>query len=164
MTEIVASIEISRSPVDVFAYATDLSRYAEWQGGVASARLQGNGPIRAGSRAVVTRRVGPRMVEYIEEMVELDPPWRWTVRSIGGLPVTATASGAIESLDGGHRSRITITLDFQAHGIGKLLLPLVVRRQARKTLPKEAQELKQILERPRSGVTREHWVGDSLGS
>jgi hypothetical protein len=164
MTAIVASIEIARRPGDVFAYATDLSRYPEWQGGVASAHLQGNGPIRAGSRAVMRRRVGPRMVEYIEEIAELDPPWRWTVRSIGGLPVTATAKGAIDPLDGGERSRITITLDFQAHGIGKLLLPLVVRRQARKTLPKEAQELKQILERPRSGVTREHWVGDSLGS
>jgi uncharacterized protein YndB with AHSA1/START domain len=164
MTEIVASIEISRSPVDVFAYATDLSRYAEWQPGVTAARLQGSGPIRAGSRAVVTRRVGPRTVEYIEEMVELDPPWRWTVRSIGGLPVTATARGAIESLDGGHRSRITITLDFQAHGIGKLLLPLVVRRQARKTLPKEAQELKLTLERPGSGVTLDTGWGESSGS
>lgn len=159
-----ASVEIARRPGDVFAYATDLSRYPEWQGGVASARLQGNGPIRAGSRAVVTRRVGPRMVEYIEEMAELDPPWRWTVHSIGGLPVAATARGAIEPLDGGKRSRITMTLDFRAHGIGKLLLPLVVRRQARRTLPKEAQELKQILERPGSAVAPEQWVGDGLGS
>jgi uncharacterized protein YndB with AHSA1/START domain len=148
VTAIVASIEIARSPVDVFAYATDLSRYPEWQGGVGSARLQGAGPIRAGSRAVMTRRVGPRMVEYIEEMAELDPPWSWTVRSIGGLPVTALAKTVIEPLDDGKRSRVTITLDFEARGIGRLLLPLVVRRQARKTLPEEARELKQILERP----------------
>lgn len=147
MTAIVESIEIARPPGDVFAYATDLSRYPEWQGGVGSARLQGDGPIRAGSRAVMTRRVGPRMVEYIEEIAALDAPRSWTVRSVGGLPVTAIAQGVIEPLDGGERSRITITLDFEARGIGKLLLPLVVRRQARKTLPKETRELKEILER-----------------
>jgi carbon monoxide dehydrogenase subunit G len=147
MTAIVQSIEVARRPGDVFALATDLSRYPEWQRGVGSARLQGDGPITAGSRAVMTRRVGARMDEYIEEIAELDPPRSWTVRSVGGLPVTAIAQCAIEPLDGGERSRITITLDFKARGIGKLLLPLVVRRQARKTLPKEARELKQILER-----------------
>jgi uncharacterized protein YndB with AHSA1/START domain len=147
MTAIVESIEIARPPADVFEYATDLSRYPEWQRGVGSARLQGNGPIRAGSRAVMTRRVGPRMVEYIEEIAELDRPRTWTVRSVGGLPVNAIAQCAIEPLDGGERSRITIRLDFKAHGIGRLLLPLVVRRQARKTLPQEARELKEILER-----------------
>jgi uncharacterized protein YndB with AHSA1/START domain len=146
MTAIVARIEIARRPGDVFAYATDLSRYPEWQGGVGSARLQGAGPVTAGSRAVLTRRVGPRMVEYIEEVAELDPPWSWTVRSIGGLPVTAIARTVIEPLNGGRRSRVTITLDFEARGIGKLLLPLVIRRQARKTLPAEARELKQRLE------------------
>jgi len=147
MTAIVESIEIECPPGDVFEYATDLSRYPEWQRGVGSARLQGNGPIKAGSRAVMTRRVGPRMVEYIEEMAELNPPRSWTVRSVGGLPVTAIAQCAIEPLDGGERSRIALSLDFKAHGIGRLLLPLVVRRQARKTLAEDARELKKILER-----------------
>lgn len=147
MSAIVESIEIARSPGEVFEYATDLSRYPEWQGGVGSARMQGGvGPIKAGSRAVMTRRVGPRMVEYIEEITEFNPPRSWTVRSIGGLPVAAIAQSVIEAVEGGERSRITISLDFTARGVGKLLLPLVVRRQARKTLPKELQELKQLLE------------------
>jgi hypothetical protein len=147
MTAIVESIEIARPPGDVFTYATDLSRYPEWQREVGSARVQGNGPIRAGSRAAMTRRVGPWMVEYIEEMAELNPPRNWTVRSVGGVPVIAIAQCAIEPLDGGERSLITINLDFEARGIGKLLLPLIVRRQARKPLPEEARRLKEILER-----------------
>jgi hypothetical protein len=89
------------------------------------------------------------MVEYIEEMDALNTPLCWTVRSVGGLPVTAIAQGAIEPLDGGERSRVTITLDFEACGLGRLLLPLVVRRQARRTPPKETQELKEILEHRR---------------
>jgi hypothetical protein len=55
--------------------------------------------------------------------------------------------GTIEPLDGGKRSRVTIALEFEAHGIGKLLVPLIIRRQARKQLPGNEQKLKEILER-----------------
>jgi len=58
------------------------------------------------------------MVEYFEEIAELDRPRTWTVRSIGGLPVNAIAQCAIEPLDSGERSRITIRLDFKARGMG----------------------------------------------
>jgi carbon monoxide dehydrogenase subunit G len=61
----------------------------------------------------------------------------------------AIARGMIEPLADGARSRVTITLDFEARGMVKLLVPLVVRRQARKQLPKNAQRLKERLERPR---------------
>jgi hypothetical protein len=33
------------------------------------------------------------------------------------------------------RSRLTITVDFTGHGIGKLLVPLMVRPEARKEMP-----------------------------
>ncbi len=33
------------------------------------------------------------------------------------------------------RSRLTIAVDFEGHGIGKVLVPLVVRRQARAEMP-----------------------------
>jgi hypothetical protein len=41
---------------------------------------------------------------------------------------------------------VTLELDFEGHGIGKLLVPLVVRRQAQKELPKNVQNLKVRLE------------------
>ena len=44
------------------------------------------------------------------------------------------------------RSRITIDLDFTGHGIGKLLVPLVVRRQAAKEMPENMKRLKARLE------------------
>jgi hypothetical protein len=64
----------------------------------------------------------------------------------GGGPLIATAEGTIEPLADGERSRVTIALDFEAHGLGRLLLPLV-RRQARKQLPRNEQQLKEMLER-----------------
>jgi uncharacterized protein YndB with AHSA1/START domain len=145
MAEIIESIEISRRPEDVFSYATDFSHFPEWQGGVVSARREGEGLPGLGSRAVLTRRAGPRTLARTEEIIELNPPRTWAVRGVGG-PLIATAKGTIEPLDDGERSRVTIALDFEGHGIGKLLLPLV-RRQARKQLPKNEQELKEMLER-----------------
>jgi hypothetical protein len=44
------------------------------------------------------------------------------------------------------RSRLTIAVDFEGHGIGKVLVPLVVRREARKEMPANLAALKQRLE------------------
>jgi hypothetical protein len=148
MPAIVESIDISRRPQDVFTYATDFAHFPEWQGGVLSARPQGDAPLAVGSRAIVTRRIGPRELPRTEEIAELTPPRSWEVRGIGG-PLTAIAKGTIEPLDGGERSRVTIAIEFEGHGIGKLLVPLV-SRQARKQLPRNEQQLKEILERQSS--------------
>jgi uncharacterized protein YndB with AHSA1/START domain len=147
MAAIVASIDISRPPEDVFSYATDFSHFPQWQANVVSARREGDAPLNIGSRAVVTRRVGPRELLTTEEITELTPPRTWEVCGVGGIPVIAIAKGTIEPLDGGNRSLVTIALRFQGHGIGKLLIPLIVRRQARKQLPKNEERLKELLER-----------------
>jgi uncharacterized protein YndB with AHSA1/START domain len=147
MAAIVESIEISRRPEDVFSYVTDFSHYPDWQGGVVSARREGDAPPAVGSRAVVTRRVGPREMTGNEEITELNPPRSWAVRALGGGPLTAIAKGTIEPLGDGERSRVTIALEFEGHGIGRLLIPLFVRRQTRKQLPRNEQKLKEILER-----------------
>jgi hypothetical protein len=59
----------------------------------------------------------------------------------------------IEPLDDGRRSRITFTLDFEGHGIGVALLPLV-RRQTRKGAPVSYQNLKRLLETGQSSSAR----------
>jgi uncharacterized protein YndB with AHSA1/START domain len=119
MAALAKSIDISRRPEEVFSYATDFSHYPDWQGSVVSAHLEGDLPLAVGSRAVVTRRVGPRQVRGTEELTELDPPRSWAVRGTGG-PLTASAKGRIEPLDDGKSSRLTIVLDFEGHGIGSL--------------------------------------------
>jgi uncharacterized protein YndB with AHSA1/START domain len=42
---IVTSIEIARSPEDVFAYVTDPSRLTEWQESLVSSRTEGAAPL-----------------------------------------------------------------------------------------------------------------------
>jgi uncharacterized protein YndB with AHSA1/START domain len=145
MEPIAESIEIARRPDDVFSYATDFAYFPEWQLGVTSARRETDAPLGVGSKAAVTRQAGPRKLPRTEEITEFNPPRSWTVRGVGG-PLIAIATGAIEPLDDGERSRVTIALEFQAHGMGKSLLPLV-RRQAQKQLPKNELRLKELLER-----------------
>jgi uncharacterized protein YndB with AHSA1/START domain len=146
MAAIVGTIDISRRPEEVFRYVTDASHFPEWQESVASASREGDAPLAVGSRALVTRRVGPREFASTEEIVGLNPPRTWAVRGVGALPVIAIAKGTIEPLSDGERSRLTIALEFEGHGIGKLLVPLVVRPQARRQLPRNEQELKNRLE------------------
>ena len=146
MAPIVESIEISRRPEDVFSYVTDPSRLPEWQVSVVSVRREDDGPITVGSRAVVTRHVGGREQAMTAELAELNPPRSWAVRGVDG-PVRGNVKGTIEPLDDGARSRVTIELDFEGHGIGKLLVPLIVRRQAQKEVPRNQQKLKERLEK-----------------
>jgi hypothetical protein len=44
------------------------------------------------------------------------------------------------------RSRLTISVDFEGHGLGAVLVPLVVRRQARTEMPANITALKARLE------------------
>jgi uncharacterized protein YndB with AHSA1/START domain len=145
MAPIVASAEISRRPEDVFLYVTDPSHLPDWQESVISAKRDDTAPAGGGSRVVVTRRVGPREMNMTVE-ISHDPPRGWSVRGLDG-PVRGNVKGTIEPLNDGNRSRVTIELDFEGHGIGKLVVPLVVRRQAQKELPKNVQRLKENLER-----------------
>jgi uncharacterized protein YndB with AHSA1/START domain len=145
MASMVASTEISRSPDDVFAYVTDPSRLPEWQESVVKADSSET-PARVGTRAQVTRRIGRREVTQSAELAELSSPTSWEVRGLDG-PVRGNVSGRIEPLDNGARSRVTIELDLQGHGIGRLLVPLIVRRKAEQEMPRNMQQLKERLER-----------------
>ena len=74
----------------------------------------------------------------------IDPPRAWGVRGTDG-PIQATVDVLVEPL-AGSRSRLTISVDFTGHGIGKILVPLVVRREARKEMPGNMAALKQRME------------------
>ncbi len=145
MAPIVSSVEIARRPEDVFSYVSDPSRLAEWQDSVVSAHVEGGGPPAVGSKAITTRRIGRGERTMTMELTEITAPRSWAVRGIDG-PVRGIVNGTVEPLDDGARCRVTIELDFEGHGLGKLLVPLLVRPQAKQELPKSAQNLKQRLE------------------
>ena len=79
------------------------------------------------------------------EVTAYDAPRGWSMKGIDG-PVRPLAETHIEPIGDGTRSRVTIDLDFVGHGIGKVIVPLLVRPQARKGLPRNLELLKKRLE------------------
>ncbi|HET7173057.1 MAG TPA: SRPBCC family protein [Nocardioidaceae bacterium] len=146
MPPITVSTEIDRPAEDVFAYATDPTRFAEWQEHVIDGHLDEPGNPRVGARCVTTRRIGFANRPSTAELTHIDPPKTWGVRGIDG-PIRATVDVIVEPLTA-VRSLLTIALDFDGHGIGKVLVPLVVRREAAKEMPANLATLKRRLEDP----------------
>jgi uncharacterized protein YndB with AHSA1/START domain len=142
---ILSTIDIARPPEEVFAYVTDPARLSEWQESVVSSHTERAGPPGVGTRVSVTRRIGPIERAMIAELAELSPPTSWAVHGLDG-PVRGNVKGTIAPLDDGARSRVTIELELVGYGIGKLLVPLVVRSQARKEMPTNLRNLQERLE------------------
>ncbi len=147
MAPIVNSTEVARRAEEAFAYVIDPSTMSEWQHGVVSGQMDGV-PTRVGSRCTTIRRIGGREREVVTQITEYDPPHRWADRGISG-PIRAIVAVTVEPLADASRSRVTIELDFTGHGIGRLLVPLVVRRQAASEMPENMRRLKQRLEASR---------------
>ncbi len=144
MAPITASIEIARRPEEVFAYLDDLERHGEWQAQIVSAERQGDGPTRVGSRSSEKRRIGGREQSMSYEVTEHDPPRTFAFHGLDG-PVRVVGKATIDPVGDGSSSRVSLVLDFEGHGIGKVLVP-VARSQARKQVPKDQQRLKERLE------------------
>jgi len=144
MASITTSVEVDRSAEDVFAYATDPAHFHEWQQGVIDGHLEQPGTPSVGTRCLTTRRIGGADRASTSEVTHINPPKTWGVRGIDG-PIRAVVDLTVEPLTA-HRSRLTIAVDFEGHGIGKLLVPIIVRPAARKEMPSNLATLKQRLE------------------
>ena len=143
MAPITVTTDVARPAADVFDYATDPTRFTEWQRGVVDGRLESPEPV-VGATCRTTRRIGGAERASVSRISHVDPPRAWGVRGIDG-PIRAIVDLTVEPLDA-NRSRLTIAVDFTGHGIGKVLVPLLVRPQARKEMPQSVAALKDRLE------------------
>jgi hypothetical protein len=150
MPPITTTVEVDRPAAEVFAYATDPTRFPEWQKGVIDGHMDHDGTPRVGAKCVTTRRIGGAERPVTSELTHVDPPTKWGVHGIDD-PIRATVDLTVAPLTE-TRARLTITVDFEGHGIGKVLVPLLVRRQAQKEMPTNLANLKRHLEsqRPKS--------------
>ena len=144
MAPAIASTVVERPAAQVFAYATDPTRFHEWQQGVIDGHLDRPGPARVGTKCLTTRRIGGANRTVTSELTHINPPRTWGVRGIDG-PIRATVDVTVGPLTE-TSSRLTIAVGFDGHGIGKLLVPLTVRRQAQKEMPANVEALKRRVE------------------
>jgi len=144
MAPIVVSADVDRPATDVFAYVTDPTRFSEWQKGVVSGHMDGEATPTVGDQCLTTRRIGFAERPSTSELVTYEPPHRWGVRGIDG-PIRAIVDVTVESKSDG-QSRVSIAVDFEGHGIGRVLVPLMVRMEAEKEMPANVAALKQRME------------------
>jgi uncharacterized protein YndB with AHSA1/START domain len=134
------TVEIARRPEEVFAFATDPLQFVKWQPDVVSVRTLND------TRFTTVRKISGAERTLTQRIIRNDPPRSWAAEGIDG-PIRPHATIAIEPIDDGTRSRVTFTLDFEGHGAGVALVPLV-RRQAQKGAPTSYHNLKKLLEGP----------------
>jgi uncharacterized protein YndB with AHSA1/START domain len=140
---IVEAVEINRPPEEVFAYLDQLERHGEWQQGIVSTTDVTPGPVRIGTRATDLRRgAGGMKMKVTYEIVGYDPPRRTSFKGVNG-PIRVVGSVTVEPVAGG--SKVTLELDFEGRGIGKLFAAMA-RRQASREVPGDQRRLKERLE------------------
>jgi uncharacterized protein YndB with AHSA1/START domain len=114
------SIEIARSPDEVFAFLTDPSRLREWQDAEEVTQLT-PGPLGAGTRLREVHRVlGRRRVE-ITEFVVYEPGRRFEIRMVDGPPLDGRWD--FEASPAG--TRLTFTPIVRLSGYRRRLEPLM---------------------------------------
>jgi len=144
MAPTIGTAVVGRPAAEVFAYATDPTRFPEWQDDVVDGHLDQDGPAQVGAKCVTTRRIGGASRTVTSELTHVDPPRAWGVQGIDG-PIRATVDVTVEPVTD-TSSRLTIAVSFAGHGIGRLLVPMVVSRQAEKEVPASVEALKRRLE------------------
>jgi uncharacterized protein YndB with AHSA1/START domain len=118
--EVRQSVEIARSPGEVFAYVTDPAKLSTWQDAEEVSQLT-PGPVGAGTRFREVHKVlGIRRVE-ITEVVVFEPGRRFDIRVVEGPPV----DGRWDFESAGAGTRLTLTPTARLPGPLRVAEPLV---------------------------------------
>ena len=129
------SLEIARSPDEVFAYLTDVSKLPSWQSGVHAAR-------RDGSRIHESRHMLGRELHTTLEIEEEEAPRLFTIRTIDS-PVPFTVRH--ELAQNGSGTLLTVVGEGDAGMLPGFAAGIMARR-AEKQFRKDFERLKRLLE------------------
>jgi carbon monoxide dehydrogenase subunit G len=143
--DVTAEVRVARPRAEVAAYMTDPGHDPEWIGGVREARLQGEPPLRAGSRVARVASFLGRRIEYVNEVVSLDAGHLDMRSVVAPFPMHITYSFAPDGNGTVVRNRVRGEPGGFFALFGPLLAPMV-RRSVRKDL----ERLRELLEAQRA--------------
>ncbi len=132
MIDFTIETEIARAPHEVFAFASDPARLAEWQATTVSAEVECGGAMGFGARLrEVHRAPGGRELPSVVEVSVWEPDRRFALHVVeGSLPVDADL--VFEPLRDGSATRLRFRVHGRLRGPMRLLQPLLalgLRRQ-----------------------------------
>ena len=143
MTDVTVETRIDRPRAEVAAYASDWRNDREWIGALTEVELLSGEPFGVGSRV---RRVASflgRPMEYVNEVVELDPGRRLAMRSVKA-PFPMTVVYEWEDAPGGGTS-MRIRAGGDASGFYRVAGPLL-SRAVKKSIVRDLEALKGRIE------------------
>ena len=139
-----AEIHISRPADEVAAYMFDPAQDPTWIGGISEAEALGMTPVTVGSR--VRRRASflGRRIDYVMEVVALDPGRRLAMHAVEA-PMPMDVTYEVEPATDGAIARVRVQGD--VGGLYRLAGPLV-SAQVGRSIDGDVRRLKEILEGP----------------
>jgi uncharacterized membrane protein len=143
MSKGVAEQTIARSAQDVWSYATDIVRHAEWMT-VSDARIVRGDGTQVGARGREKMRFGPFGWDVEFEVVDAQPGRRIAWKSVSGAPFDLEVALDLEPL-GPASTKATYGADIQLHGPWRLLSPMLAM-EAKAGPARELQRLRTRVE------------------
>ncbi len=146
MTRIERSIEIDRTPEEVFAVITDLDRLPDWASIVVETHDVPDRPIRNGATFRQTIRIAGRNLESEWRVAELERPrhvaYEATAPGGGQLAMKQTV------VPTGSGSRVELELDYEVPGgfLGALVDRAYLERRNEREAEHSLHNLKDLLE------------------
>jgi hypothetical protein len=142
MVDVTVEETIRRAREDVAAYAMDWRNDREWIGALTDVRLVTPEPFGVGSQVARIAGFLGKRIEYVNEVVELEPGRRLVMRSVVA-PFPMTVAYEFEDAEDATRMRIQTTGDASGfYRLGGPLLAAAVRRGVARDL----RTIKRILE------------------
>ncbi len=119
---------IEQPPQRVWEYMSDPELAPKWRALIKAMRTEDGGPVREGSRLIITTEFHGRRAERVSEMVVFDPPHRQVIRSIDQPALGGAFEFLLEPDPRG--TKVTFTCDLVARGIlPRIFLPLMARSE-----------------------------------
>lgn len=143
MSRFVVEQTIARSAHEIWVYAVDIARHAEWMA-VTDARIARGDGTRIGDRGRERMGFGPFAWDVEFEVAEAARGRRVVWKSVAGAPFDLAVSLDLDPL-GPASTRATYGADIRLHGLWRLMAPMVAMEG--KTGPeRELQRLKTQVE------------------
>ena len=118
-----SAVHVQRSPEDVFAYAADFRRAAEWREEVVESTMSPDGPMRVGSILHEVAHVAGRTVVTDSVVDAIETPDGYSFSHLrGALPVSGEYR-VVAGSDGGAELRYDLRVELR--GGWALLAPLL---------------------------------------
>jgi len=138
-----AKVEIARPAEVVAGFVMDPANDTTWIGGIRSVSIEGEGRVGEGTRVARVASFLGRRIDYVNEIVEFDPPNCLVMESVKApFPMKVTYSFAAA---GPERTEVKVRVEGDATGFYKISAP-VMAPQVRRSIRKDVAKLKDVLE------------------